>query len=329
MKIFSKAIISLFLITIILTSCNSFPPVIKTQPTQAMETALAIAGTAIAETQTAIPTVTPTATLSPSATSLPTTTPLPPSGTPTPIKTSIPVSGTPTIIPLENGLIWTECIVPSFDYGRNGPGPGDGDNDPDMLFANTCLNLKRPHSDYYDIILNGQSLRLKGECEGNLRLVIGKDVYQTSYISEIKNSCYSYDYTLLKNGTPIATVNGVKSITTDANRSLRNFGGKSVWEIYSSPPDENLSAIIIDGVNLNEKFQLEGSFFVYYLKNKLIFIVRKDGKYRVVYNEKFIGPEFDQIFMSHCCSSTTVLYGHGQYRFWGRIEGTYYVVAIH
>ena len=84
-----------------------------------------------------------------------------------------------------------------------------------------------------------------------------------------------------------------------------------------------------DGVNLNKKYQLEGSYEVYYLKNKLIFIARKDGKYRVFYNEKFIGPEFDEIFMSHCCMSTTVLYGQEQYWFWGTIEGTYHVVAIH
>lgn len=223
--------------------------------------------------------------------------------------------------------------MPSFDYGHNGPGPGNIRYNPGFMFASTCLNLKWSGWDDYKMTLNGQRLReerLRGECDDNLRLVIGKDIYQTNYINEKKNTCYSYDYTLLKNGTPIASVNGVKTfVSINANRKLWNIGGKAVWEIYSSPPDENLSAIIVDGVNLNNKYKLEGSFFVYYLKNKLIFIARKNGKYRVVYNEKFIGPEFDQIFMSHCCDSTTVLYGHEQYWFWGTIEGTYYVVAIH
>jgi hypothetical protein len=56
MKILSKIIIPLFLIIATLTSCSSFLPAFKTKPTEVMETAIAIAGTALAETQTAIPT---------------------------------------------------------------------------------------------------------------------------------------------------------------------------------------------------------------------------------------------------------------------------------
>lgn len=67
---------------VILASCNNFLPTPKTQPTTAIETALAVVGTAIAETQTA---VTKTTTQTPSVTPLPTFSPLPstPSKTPT------------------------------------------------------------------------------------------------------------------------------------------------------------------------------------------------------------------------------------------------------
>jgi hypothetical protein len=124
----------------------------------------------------------------------------------------------------------------------------------------------------------------------------------------------------------IATVNGVSSYATDPNTKLWNIGGKAVWEIESAPPTENLSAIIVDGVNQNEKHQLDGSFHVYYLKDKIIFIALKNGKYHIVYNEKFIGPEFDQILLYG--GPPPVLYGNGQYWFWGRREGTHYVVVI-
>lgn len=68
-----------------LTSCNSFKSTPATSPTNMMETAISIAFTEVAETQTAIPTGTSTATLLPSLTPMPTFSPLPstPSKTPT------------------------------------------------------------------------------------------------------------------------------------------------------------------------------------------------------------------------------------------------------
>lgn len=299
-----------------LTSCDGFPPVLKTQPTQAMETALAIVGTAMAETQTAIPTATSTSTLLPTATPLPTFSPLPPTETPTPIKTSIPVSGTPTTIELEDGLVWTECIVPPY-------------TSTDSDFATTCLNMNF-WADDHNMMLNSQRLsgkRVKGICGDNLRLVIGKDIYETKHTVPRENACGSYNYELLKNGVVIATVKGVISNVVDANRKLWNVDGKSVWEISSDPPAQYLSAIIVDGVNQNEKYQLEGSFDVYYFKDKIIFIALKNGKYHIMYNGKFIGHEFDEIFIYG--GPPSVLYGHEQYWFLGRYEGTYYVVAIH
>jgi len=184
--------------------------------------------------------------------------------------------------------------------------------------------------DDHNMMLNGQRLReerVKGICGDNLRLVIGKDIYETKYTVPRENSCGSYDYELLKNGEVIATVKGVISVATDSNEKLWNIGGKPVWEIRSDPPFQNLSAVIVDGVNQNEKYQLEGSFDVYYFKDKIIFIALQNGKYHIIYNEKFIGHEFDEIFLYG--GPPSVLYGHEQYWFLARSEGTYYVVAIH
>lgn len=317
MKIIGKTIIPLFLTIAMLASCNIFLPIPKTQPTQAMETALAIVGTAIAETQTAIPTATSTATMLPSATPLPTFSPLPPTETPTPIKTSIPISGTPTEVSIENGLTWTECVVPYFNHPHQSA---------DFKFATDCLNMEWLGWDNYGMELNGQRLREErfdgdGQHGDNLRLIIGKDIYETKYT----NIDGWNNYELLKNGQAIAKATACPYCTIgDPNLKLWNVGGKSVWEVFTDPP-----TIFVDGVNLNEKNNLEGSYFPYDIKHKLIYIAKMNGKYYVIYDEKVIGHEFDRIFMMYCCAATSVLYGHEQYWFWGIREGTYYVVAIH
>ena len=195
----------------------------------------------------------------------------------------------------------------------------------DFEFATTCLNMDWLGWDNYDIKLDGQRLREEringdGAHGDNLRLIIGDDIYETKYT----NVSGWNNYELLKNREAIAKATACPyCIIGDPNLKLWNIGGKSIWEIFTEPP-----AIFVDGTNLNEKYQFEGTYFPYNIKNKLIYIASKNGKYSVVYDEKVIGHEFDQIYMSYCCASTSVLYGHEQYWFWGRREGTYYVVAI-
>lgn len=291
MKIINKVITLLPLVIVALTSCNSFTSPLVMSPTDVMETAIPIT------TFTAMP--------SPS--------PLPSTETSIPIVTSIPVSMTPTTVVMENGLTWTECVVPYRDYVRD---------EPDFELATSCLNLDWLGYDDYNIEINGHRLRetrISGEVGDNLQLIIGEDVYETRYtLSSASN------YKLLKNGIVIATVNVSQNGFFDPNLKLWNIGGKSVWEIYSEPP-----TIVVDGINLTETHQWEGSFFPYDIKNKLIYVAQKNGKYSIVYDDKVIGPEFDEIYMKYCCATTNVIYGHGQYWFWGRREGTYYVVAIH
>jgi hypothetical protein len=105
---------------------------------------------------------------------------------------------------------------------------------------------------------------------------------------------------------------------------LWNIGGKAVWELVTDPP-----TIIVDGISFSEKYQLEGAFIPYAINDKLIYIAKENGKYHIVYDEKIMGPEFDEIYIKYCCATTKVLYGEGQYWFWGKREGTYYVVGIH
>ena len=71
MKIISKAIPLLFLVVVLLISCNRFTSASEISPTEVMETALFTVKTAIAETQAAVPTVTFTASPIPQATLIP------------------------------------------------------------------------------------------------------------------------------------------------------------------------------------------------------------------------------------------------------------------
>ncbi|MCJ7433997.1 MAG: hypothetical protein MUO77_10970 [Anaerolineales bacterium] len=229
---------------------------------------------------------------------------------PEPIITPIPISMTPATLVMENGLTWTECVLPYRDYSYVAP---------DMELIASCLNMDFPSLDDNDQKIFGE--RVSGAGGGdNFRLIIGSDVYETRY-TQVDATTYNYE--LLKNGTVIAQTNAF-FFTFAPNRSLGNIGGKSVWEIIAEPP-----VIIVDGVNFNERYQLEGSFFPYEIKGKLLYIAQKNGRYGIVYDEKTIGPEFDEISMAYCCAEISVSYGKGQYWFLGRREETQFVVAIH
>ena len=302
MRIISKKIIPLFLTMVMLASCNGSAPVLKTQPTQVVETALAFVGTAIAETQTAIPTATFTATL------LPLATPLPPTETPIPTS-ALSFSGMPTVIPINNGITWSECVVPNKDYSRN-----------DMEFLATCIEI--PTSSENDKKMAGERVENQDSQDGSIssdfRITIGSDYFETKH----GNSKERWTYELIKNGEVILKINP-GFMASDPNVNFWNIGRKLVWELSGSAP-----VIVVDGVNFNEKYQLEGSFFPYEIKGKLIYIAKKNGKFHIVYDEKIIGAEFDSISMAYCCGMISVYYGNGQYWFVGRRGGTKFVVSI-
>jgi hypothetical protein len=305
MKITSKAIISLLLAVIMLTSCNSFLPTQKTQPTQAMETALAIVRTAIAETQTAIP----TATVLPSVTPPPTFSPLPPRETPIPTS-ALSFSSTPTVIPLENGLTWSECVMPSDDAIAEGA---------------LGFPMEIPRSCIGKLVWNENDKNMVGERvksqDGSydLRITIGKDHFETRH----DNSKKPWTYELVKNGEVILEMSP-GFYASDPNRKFWNIDGKLVWELAGWT-----KVIVVDGVDYNQSYQLEGSFFPYEIRGKLIYIAKKNGTFHIVYDNKVVEPEFDSVQLGYCCEGRSVGYGGGQYWFFGTRAGTNYLIFIH
>jgi hypothetical protein len=300
MKNASKVTTSFLLIAVLLTSCNSFLPTRQTPPTQAIETALVIVGTEMAETQAGIPTATSI------VTPLPTYSPLSPTETPIPTS-ALSFSGTPTVVPLSNGLTWSECVVPIDDYART---------DSDMEFLAKCIEFPTRNED--DEKRRGEFVDHQN-ATNDWRISIGSDHFETR-INDISQGCCSYK--LVKNGDIILEM-FPGFMTSNPNRGFWNIGGKLVWELAGY-----IHVIVVDGVDYNEKYQLEGSHFPYEIKEKLIYIAKKNGKFHIVYDEKRIGPEFDAISMAYCCGMISVYYGSGQYWFVGRRGGTMYVVSI-
>jgi hypothetical protein len=234
---------------------------------------------------------------------------LPPTDTSTPIieRSPIPVSVSPTIVVMEHGITWTECVVPNKDYAHSSP---------DMTFASSCFQNERPTWNDNDRKMAGE--RIEGSNGSDLQQVIGNDVFLVKHDST--NGCCDYEFS--KNGQVILQTRA-PLITFDPNRNLWNIGGKAVWELVTDPP-----TIIVDDVNFNEKYQLEGAFIPYTIQDRLIYIAKKDGIYQIVYDNNMIGPKFDEIYIKYCCATTKVLYGEGRYWFWGKREGIYYVVEI-
>ena len=232
-------------------------------------------------------------------------TPLPP--TP-PQATSLPVSMIPTTVVLENGLEWTQCVVPNRDYVRNTA---------DLEFLAGCVDL--PEWDENDEKRRGERVEAQPSL-GDLRITIGSDHFETK-LGDLSNGCCQYE--LIRNGEVILKITP-GFMTHDPNRNFWNIGGKLVWELAGYT-----TVIVVDGVNYNEEYGLEGSFFPYEINGKLIYIARKDGRYHIVYDGQVMGPEFDEISMAYCCGMKSISYGQGQYWFIGRRAGTRFVVLIH
>ncbi len=230
----------------------------------------------------------------------PTASPLPPTQV-----SSIPISMTPTKVVLENGLTWTECAVPDKRYSHEKA---------DVELLSKCADL--PGFDENDKKRRGE--RIYGSNGSDLRLVINDDIFLVKHDSS--HGCcdfkfYKNEKEIIKTSAPL--------ITFDPNRNLWNIGGKSVWELISDPP-----VIFVDGVNYNEKNQWEASYFPYEINGKLIYFARRNGKFHIVYDEKVVGPAFDEISRNYCCGYLSVTYGYGKYWFIGKREGTRFVVLI-
>lgn len=154
----------------------------------------------------------------------------------------------------------------------------------------------------------------------DLQITIGIDHYKASLVDRSNAGSI---YELTKNGDVLDRATTQFS-TYDPNLNLWNMDGTLVWELGGMQP-----VILVDGINFNEKYQLEGSYFPYQINEKLIFVAQKNGKYSILYDGNFTGPEFDVIKMAYCCAMVPLVRGSGQYWFVGIREGKTYLVSIH
>ena len=236
---------------------------------------------------------------------------LTPSPKPTNTTTTIPTEtivtcpSTPTIKIFENGLTWTEVLIPDKRYYHVVP---------DVALLKSCLDF--PKFDEHDKEIYGE--RVNNDPISDLRLEIGDDLYETKYDST--GGCCDYD--LFKNGKIILQTSA-PHITTDPNRGFWNIDGKLVWELLKNPP-----TIIVDGVDFNEKYHLDGLYYPYEIKGKLIYIAKKGETYQIVFDSEFTGPEFENISRAYCCAGMSVIRGGGQYWFIGKHDGARYIVLI-
>lgn len=240
----------------------------------------------------------PTTTSSPS----PTAAYLPPT-----ITAEVPVSITQTTNRLENGLTWIECVVPNRDYSLLNK---------DMNILKRCVD---PFAESGDNNIS-QGEHIKGDLDfDDVRITVGEDRYEARLVSRSEEG---FRYELSKNGDVTYTATA-QFMTHNPNQNLLLIDGKLVWELAGSQPE-----IIVDSVGFNEKYQLEGSYFPHEIKGKLIFVAKDGDKFSIMYDEKAIGPEFDEISMPYCCAMVPLIRGNGQYWFVGSREGVKYLVSI-
>jgi hypothetical protein len=298
-KFIFKAIILSFLAAI-LAACSAVTP----KPTETpLPTATVLPSSTLTPQPSATPTPFPTLLPTPETlTSIPTWPTLTASPT-------LPDSVTRTVIALDNGLTWTECAIPDREYNR---GPED------TAFLSKCADI--PQWGANDKNRMGKRVEAQDSFT-DLQLTIGNDLFEAKLEDIYSKGCCQYD--LLKNGKVLLHADP-SMLTYDPNINLWNFEGKYVWELSGW-----WSGIFVDDVDINQKYQWEGSYFSYEIKGKLIYTAKKNGQLHIVYDNKVIGPGFDEIPMAYCCELPPIFRGSGQYWFIGRRGDTKYVVWIH
>ena len=55
------------------------------------------------------------------------------------------------------------------------------------------------------------------------------------------------------------------------------------------------------GVDLRSAYNIEAAYAPYALRDKLIFVARRDDQYFVVYDGQRLGPAYDRIHIAYCC----------------------------
>jgi hypothetical protein len=181
---------------------------------------------------------------------------------PSPLQTTaVSVTITPTIVVMESGLIWIECIVPNRDYSLMVE---------DMAILKKCVDPFE--GSYEDVVRHGE--RMEGDLGfDDLRITLGTDHFEAKLIERNRDG---FHYELIRNGEVLFQT--IAHFTTyDPNQNLWSIDGKLVWELAGSQ-----LVIIVDGVDFNQHYQLDGSYFPYEIKGKLIFVAKRKEVYNCV-----------------------------------------------
>ncbi len=293
---------------LILSACSAMNPAQPNMPTMTPALPVAVVATntpplLASPTQTPVPATT---------TPIPATnTPAPATATPPPATETLTASLTQTVARLDNGLTWTECVVPFRDYAMVNS---------DLELLTQCVKLPD--------LKNQEDKKIVGErveqtqAMSDFKITIGKDRFETRMVTNENTGCCTFKYDLIKNGAVILTKKA-DFVTYDPNMGLWKIGGKLVWELGGWTSD-----IIVDGVDYNEKYQLQGSYKPYAIHDQLLYIAKAHDKYQLVYADKRFGPEFDDISMPNCCGMIHLFRANGQYWFVGSRAEKKYLVSI-
>ena len=155
------------------------------------------------------------------------------------------------------------------------------------------------------------------------RLTIGADVYETREIATpIPNLSL---YTLSANGRLQKLFLG-RFTTYSPDLGLANLAGRAAWAF----DDGRTATVVYGGVDQRSAHNIEAAYAPYALRDKLIFVARRDDKYFVVYDGQRLGPAYDHINIAYCCepAATSAHGAHGRYTFWGERDGVRTVVEI-
>ncbi len=209
----------------------------------------------------------------------------------------------PESTPEEIGLSWQECKL-TDGYGS-------------LQQAEECFGPEARFWENDEKLARGERIGLD-----NFRMEIGQDIYETARIGKL----FVFDeYVLSKNGVTISFLTG-NFYAHSPNIGLSEIDGKLAWEFA----DQSKATIIYDGQDVRRTMGVDKAQRPYALRNKLIFIARKNGKNFVVYDGKKLTPEFDKVFVAYCCEGAmySPYGGPGFYIFNGTRNGQNYLVKV-
>jgi hypothetical protein len=155
------------------------------------------------------------------------------------------------------------------------------------------------------------------------RLTIGTDVYETREIATpIPNLSV---YALSANGRLQKLFLG-RFTTYAPDLGLADLAGRAAWTF----DDGRTATIVYDGADLRTVYGFEAAYAPYALRDKLIFVARRDDQYFVVYDGQRLGPAYDRINIAYCCepAATSAHGAASRYTFWGERDDARYRVEV-